>query len=205
MKTITITAASLAILASGCTGIPVGTLNNQSSFGHSYVDNQSAQMAYATKERLKNLGTAFSNAVPSMVNFEFNKSNLDAEAQRVLSLQAAWIKKHPGVRFSVLGHTDLVGSNGYNRSLGLRRARNAVNYLVSRGVNRHQLSALVSKGESQPLIASGGPERLNRRAVTGVTGFMQNNRGTGMDGKRALIVYNEYVTDEGSEIVAQGE
>jgi len=205
MKTITITAASLAILASGCTGIPVGTLNNQSVFGQSYVDNQSAQMAYATKERLKNLGTAFTNAVPSMVNFEFNKSNLDSEAQRVLNLQAAWIKKHPGVRFSVFGHTDLVGSAGYNRSLGLRRAKNAVNYLVSRGVNRHQLSALVSKGESQPLIAAGGPERLNRRAVTGVTGFMQNNRGTGMDGKRALIVYNEYVTDEGSEIVAQGE
>lgn len=205
MKTITISASLAVLAAAGCTGSPIGTLDNQGAFGHAYVENQSAQIAYGSESRLKNLGAAFASAVPTMVNFEFNKSNLDAEAKRVLNLQADWIKSHPSVRFSVFGHTDLVGSNAYNRSLGLRRARNSVNYLVSRGVNRHQLSALVSKGETQPLVASGGPERLNRRAVTGVTGFMQNNRGTGMDGKRALIVYNEYVNDEGSEIVAENQ
>jgi len=202
MKKLATASASLIVLAAACTEQPVGSLNNQGAFGHTYVENQSAQIAYGSEARLKNLGTAFANAVPTMINFEFNKSNLDAEAQRVLGLQAEWIKRHPNVRFSVHGHTDKVGSNQYNYNLGLRRARNSVNHLVSIGVKRSQLRALVSRGETQPLIASGGPERLNRRAVTGVSGFMQGYRGAGMDGKRAAIVYNEYVGDTGSEIVA---
>ena len=201
MKKLTIASASLAILAAACTEQPVGSLNNQGAFGHTYVDNQTAQLAYGSERRLKNLGTAFSNQVPTMVNFALNQSALDPEARRVLGLQAEWIKRHPNVRFSVLGHTDQVGSNRYNNALGLRRARNSVNYLVSLGVKRSQLRALASRGESQPLVASGGPERLNRRAVTGVSGFMQGFRGDGMDGKRAVIVYNEYVGDTGSEVV----
>lgn len=193
---------SLIALASACTHQPVGTLNNQGAFGHAYVDNQTAQLAYGSEARLKNLGTAFANSVPTMINFEFNQSTLDAEARRVLGLQAEWIKRYPNVRFSVQGHTDMVGGNAYNRRLGLRRAQNAVNHLVSLGVNRSQLRALVSKGESQPLVASNGPERLNRRAVTGVSGFLRLSRGADMDGKRAVIVYNEFTGDQGSEVVA---
>jgi len=201
MKKLSLASASLVVLAAACTEQPLGTLNNQGAFGHSYIDNQTAQIAYGSEARLKNLGTAFNNAVPTMVNFEFNKSTLDAEAKRVLGLQAEWIKRHKNVRFSVHGHTDAVGSNRYNYNLGLRRARNSVNYLASLGVKRSQLKALVSRGETQPLVASGAPERLNRRAVTGVSGFMQGYRGAGMDGKRAAIVYNEYVGDTGSEVV----
>lgn len=202
MKKTALTAASLSLLAA-CTSTPVGQLNNQRAFGTANVENQSSQIAYGSEERRKNLSTAFKNAVPSMINFAFNRSDLDAEAKRVLGLQAAWIKRYPSVRFSVFGHTDLVGSNRYNRALGLRRARNAVNYLVSLGVKRSQLKAQVSRGETQPLIASNGPERLNRRAVTDVSGFLQGFRGDGMDGKRALIVYNEFVGDEGSEVVVE--
>ncbi len=201
MKKLSLASASLVVLAAACTEQPLGTLNNQGAFGHSYVDNQLAQVAYGSEARLKNLGTAFRNEVPTMVNFAFNQSTLDAEAKRVLGLQAEWIKRHKNVRFSVHGHTDMVGSNRYNHSLGLRRARNSVNYLASLGVKRSQLKALVSQGETQPLVASGGPERLNRRAVTGVSGFLQGYRGSGMDGKRSAIVYSEYVGDTGSEVV----
>jgi len=158
MTKLKIASASLIVLATAaCSDRSVGTLNNQGAFGNSYVSNQSAQIAYGSEARLKNLGTQFSNEVPTMINFEFNKSTLDG---------------------------------------------NSVNYLASLGVKRSQLKALVSRGETQPLIASGGPERLNRRAVTGVSGFLQGFRGAGMDGKRAAIVYNEFVGDEGSEVVA---
>lgn len=201
MKKLTTASVSLIVLAAACTEKPVGTLNNQGAFGHSYVSNQSAQIAYGSEARLKNLGTAFANDVPTMVNFGFNQSNLDQEAKRILGLQAEWIKRHPSVRFSVYGHTDMVGGNRYNYNLGLRRARNSVNYLASLGVKRSQLKALVSQGETQPLIASNGPERLNRRTQTGVSGFLQGYRGTGMDGKRSAIVYEEYVGDSGSEVV----
>jgi peptidoglycan-associated lipoprotein len=39
------------------------------------------------------------------------------------------------VRFRVFGHTDKVGSNGYNQKLGLRRAQAAVAYLSSLGIS----------------------------------------------------------------------
>ncbi len=202
MKKVAITTSSLALIVSGCAGIPTGTLNNQGALGTAYVENQALQIAYGSEDRLEDLSQSFRNTVPSMINFAFNSAELDQEARRILGLQAEWIKRFPHVRFTVYGHTDLVGSNGYNRGLGLRRARAAVSYLVSKGVARKQLQATVTRGETQPLVASAGPERLNRRTLTDVSGWAQGFVGTGMDGKRALIVYNEYVKDEGSEIVA---
>ena len=43
----------------------------------------------------------------------------------ILDQQANFINQFPEVRFAVYGHTGLVGSNGYNYQLGLRRARAA--------------------------------------------------------------------------------
>ena len=204
MKKTTLAAtSSLAILIAGCAGVPTGTLNNQGAFGQAAFENQFVQIAYATPERLRDLATAFSNTVPTMVNFEFNRAALDDEAKRILARQAEFIKRFPMVRFTVVGHTDLVGSNRYNYGLGLRRAKAIVSYLVALGVHRNQLHAVASRGESEPIISSPAPERLNRRAITTVTGYRRGPVGTGMDGKRALIVYNEYVGDEGSEIVVE--
>lgn len=202
-KAAAITAASLAIMAAACTGVPVGTLNNQGAFGQSAIENQAIQIAYATPERLRDLSKAFHNAVPSMVNFEFNSTALDGEARNILRQQAEWIKRFPAVRFTVVGHTDLVGGAGFNQGLGLRRAQAIVAFLRSRGVKANQLHAVESRGESNPIVRTADPERLNRRTVTTVSGYSNAARGTGMDGKRALIVYNEYVGDEGSEVVAE--
>lgn len=195
--------SSLALFAAGCAGVPVGTLNNQGVFGQSAVENQFVQIAYATPERVKDLALAFANTVPTMVNFDFNRSELDGESRRILARQAEFIKRFPQVRFTVVGHTDLVGSPGYNRSLGQRRAQVVMRQLIAYGVNPKQVNAVASRGESEPLVSTSAPERLNRRTITTVTGYMQGLVGTGMDGKRALIVYNEYVGDEGSEIVAE--
>lgn len=202
MKQIALFSAAAALSLSACT-VPVGTLENQAAFGKASAITQTAQLTDLT-EYLKQLSAEFRANVPTTVNFEFNKSNLDAEARRVLDQQAEWIKQYPLIRFSVYGHTDLVGSESYNRRLGQRRARAALNYMVSRGVNRRQLRAITSRGESQPVISTPNAERLNRRAVTDVMGIANaRRRGTGLDGKRALIVYNEYVNDAGSEVVAE--
>ena len=204
-RTILAATSSLALLAAGCTGVPVGTLNNQGAFGQAAVENQFVQIAYYTPERLKDLAVTFANTVPTMANFDFNQSTLDAEARRIISEQAAFIKRFPQVQFTVIGHTDLVGSAGYNRALGQRRANAVMRQLIAYGVSRKQLRAVASRGESQPLVSTSAPERLNRRAITTVTGHTSGFVGTGMDGKRALIVYNEYVGDEGSEIVVQDQ
>jgi len=138
------------------------------------------------------LANRFAAEVPSTVNFAFNSSQIDGEAAAALSRQANWISQFPELRFSVYGHTDLVGSNAYNKSLGLRRAQAAVNYLVAQGISRSRLQALVSYGETQPLVVTQDQERRNRRTVTEVAGFVQNHPAV-LNGKYAAVIFREYV------------
>lgn len=144
------------------------------------------------------LNNRFSSEVDPMVNFDFDSAALDATSMAVLREQANWIRQFPEVRFRVYGHTDLVGSDAYNKSLGLRRARAVVNYLVGQGVSRSRLEAVVSFGETQPLIVTEGRERKNRRTVTEVTGFVQNASGP-LHGKYAAIIFRQYVGSAGAK------
>lgn len=159
-------------------------------FGNSTMNN--TLVMTGQRDYVLNLASRFAQEVDSTVNFAFNSAVLDGQAQAVLLRQAHWIRQFPEVRFRVYGHTDLVGSNAYNQRLGLRRARAVVNFLVSHGVSRKRLEAVVSKGETQPLIVTQGEERRNRRTVTEVTGFVQDNPLI-LDGKYAEVVYRGYV------------
>jgi peptidoglycan-associated lipoprotein len=137
------------------------------------------------------LSQRFAQDVPTTITFAFNSASLDAEAQAVLRQQAQFMLHFPEVRFSVYGHTDLVGSAAYNHRLGQRRARAAVDYLVHLGVHRSRLDALVSLGETQPIVAVPTEERRNRRTVTEVTGFVERHPLV-LDGRFAQIAYRGY-------------
>jgi len=86
----------------------------------------------------------------------------------------------------------LVGSDAYNKALGLRRAKAAVAYLSSLGIGTARLEAVASFGKTQPIIQTSGPEERNRRTVTEVSGFVQNNPAV-LNGKYAAIIMKEYV------------
>lgn len=146
---------------------------------------------------LTHLGTRFASEVPTTINFAFNSAALDETARAVLDQQADFMRTFPEVRFSVFGHTDKVGSAGFNEQLGRRRARAAVAYLATRGVSRDRLEALVSFGEQRPLVPTESPERANRRTMTEVSGFVQGDPLV-LNGKYALIVHRAYV-GSGSE------
>lgn len=180
-------AATLGLTA--CGPEQVGSQIDEGGFGDPTTTNalyQTGQLQYTEV-----LSQRFAEEVPTTINFAFNSATLDAEAQAILREQAAFIRNFPEVRFSVYGHTDLVGSYAYNQRLGLRRAQAAVNYLVSHGVERSRLDALVSLGETQPLVATEAEDRRNRRTVTEVTGFVQSHPLV-LDGRYAQIVYRSY-------------
>lgn len=163
---------------------------NDNGFGNATMNNtlvQTGELNYVI-----NLANRFASEVDSTVNFEFNSAALDDAARQTLLRQANWIRQFPEVRFRVYGHTDLVGSNNYNYQLGLRRAQAVVSFFVSQGISRSRLEAMVSKGETQPLIVTQGRERKNRRTVTEVTGFVKNNPLI-LDGKYAQVIYRSYV------------
>ncbi|MDA7428442.1 OmpA family protein [Primorskyibacter aestuariivivens] len=167
-----------------------GALIDTGNFGTASMNNA----AYMTGEKkwVYDLSQRFANEVLTTVNFAFNSSVLDAGARDTLREQAAWIRQFPEVRFRVYGHTDSVGSNAYNKHLGMRRAQAVVAFLASQGISRSRLEAVVSFGESQPLIVTEGRERRNRRTVTEVSGFVAGHPHL-LDGNYAAVVYREYV------------
>ncbi len=163
---------------------------DQGDFGNATANNaavQSGQQDYTI-----NLARRFNADVDPMVNFEFDSAVLDAQAQATLRQQADWIRQFPEVRFKVFGHTDLVGSAEYNRNLGLRRAQAVVSYLTTQGISRDRLEAVVSFGQTQPLIPTPEPERRNRRTVTEVSGFVETSPLL-LNGKYAEVIFREYV------------
>ncbi len=188
-----------AVLAlAGCLET-AGNLPNQNSFADASEQNFLIQTGQGgSSAYLQHLSQQFRDDVPTQINFDFNSIALDGEAKRILGLQAAWIKAHATVKFRVYGHTDQVGSNAFNQRLGLRRARAAVNYLVSQGAPRNRLEAYTSLGETQPIVNTADRERLNRRTVTDVFGFAPRVTPSDFDGKRAVIVYGNYLSGGGS-------
>ena len=194
-----ITTAIAAAAFAGCTPVDptfssfyseAGATIDSGDFGNSSMNNmlvQTGQQDYTV-----NLARRFASDVNSTVNFAFNSTVLDADARATLMQQANWIKQFPEVRFKVYGHTDLVGSQGYNRSLGLRRAQTVVSFLASQGIDRSRLEAVVSFGETQPLVVTEGRERRNRRTVTEVSGFVERNPAL-LNGKYANVIFREYI------------
>ena len=149
-------------------------------------------MAMTSGDATLAVGRRFDAEVDSTVTFAFNRSDLSPAALATLDRQAAWIRQFPEVRFRVYGHTDLVGSNAYNYALGLRRARAVVSYLASHGISTARLEAVVSFGETQPVIHTSSPEQRNRRTVTEVSGFA-NGYAAKLNGKYAAVIFREYV------------
>lgn len=186
--------ASLALLAvaaiAGCSGREISSNIDEGGFGNATMTNYLVQTGQINPVQM--LGERFAREVPTTITFAFNSAQLTPEAQATLARQADWIRQFPEVRFRVYGHTDLVGSNAYNKALGKRRAEAVVAYFASRGISRNRLEALVSYGETQPVIPTPGPEQQNRRTVTEVSGFLQRHP-TILDGKYAEVIYREYI------------
>ncbi|MDK3017124.1 OmpA family protein [Pseudodonghicola flavimaris] len=189
---------ALAVAGCGPSGGPVpnsflreaGAQVDGGAFGNATMNN--TLVMNGERDYLVSLANRFAQEVPTTLTFAFDSAELDATARAVLDRQADWIRQFPEVRFRVYGHTDAVGSAAYNRRLGQRRANAVVAYLSARGIGRNRLEAVVSYGETQPLIVTQGRERRNRRTVTEVSGFLKRNP-TIMDGKYAQVVYREYV------------
>ena len=101
-----------------------------------------------------------------IIFFGFNKCNITAEADSVLSEAAAAAKSSGSASVTIVGHTDTVGSNAYNQKLSECRANAAKSNLVGKGVPEGAISAS-GKGESELMVQTGDgvKEPQNRRAT----------------------------------------
>jgi outer membrane protein OmpA-like peptidoglycan-associated protein len=99
-----------------------------------------------------------------LVFFDFNKSDITPEANKVITQAAAAAKQGNAASISLTGHADRSGSDKYNQALSLKRANAVKDQLVKQGIPANQIS-VVGKGESEPLVATpdGVREPQNRR------------------------------------------
>ena len=191
MRTLILGTSLLALTACGGNFTqPIGTGMDDGTFGNSTMNNSLVQSGDITYKQA--LAERFNGEAPDTITFEFNSDVLTPTAQQILMQQADWIRQFPEVRFRVYGHTDLVGSNAYNKALGLRRAQAAVAFLSAQGISTSRLEAVASFGETRPVIQTQNPEERNRRTVTEVMGFDENHPMV-LNGKYAEVIFREYV------------
>lgn len=98
------------------------------------------------------------------VFFEFDKSSLSREAQRVVREAADSYRRTGGARLEVTGYTDLAGTSEYNIDLSRRRADAVRTALVAQGVPANSITERW-RGKDDPLVqtANGVREPRNRR------------------------------------------
>lgn len=183
---------ALALSGCGAAGMKIISSDvDAGDFGAATMNN--SLVMTGARDATTALQTRFAAEVESTITFDFNSAVLTPQARTVLDRQANWIRQFPELRFRVYGHTDLVGSDAYNKSLGKRRAETVVAYFGTLGISRNRLEALVSYGETRPVVQTPAAEARNRRTVTEVSGFYERVAGD-MDGKYAEVVYRSYVT-----------
>lgn len=105
--------------------------------------------------------------VGDRVFFEFDKSDLGAEARTTLERQAFFLRKYPSLSITIEGHCDERGTREYNLALGERRAAAVRDYLVSLGIDGSRVST-ISYGKERPVNPASIEQAWaeNRRGVT---------------------------------------
>ena len=107
----------------------------------------------------------------SDVFFDYDMSEIRADARGPLQANAEWMKKWTGTQIMLEGHADSRGSSEYNLALGSRRANGVKDYLVSLGVPTTRIT-VVSKGKEAPFCTEESEAcwQQNRRGHFVITG-----------------------------------
>jgi len=97
--------------------------------------------------------------------FDFDKAVLKSMYHSDLSDVAAVLRNNPTVRVEIQGHTDSVGTSGYNQKLSERRAKAIEKYLLNNGIESTRLTS-IGYGEAKPADTNATKQgRSNNRRV----------------------------------------
>ena len=116
------------------------------------VDDEKPARVRLTEEEIfqrKTLDQLNAERPLSDVFFDYDMSEIRADARGPLQANADWMKKFAGTQIVLEGHGDSRGSAEYNLALGSRRANSVKDYLVSLGVPTTRVT-VVSKGKEAP-------------------------------------------------------
>lgn len=139
--------------------------------GH-YMDRQQQEMeaALAAEQAAHNIEVrrlkdeSLKIDVSSEISFDFGSASLKTSFMSTLMKLSDILVRYPNTIVHVVGHTDSVGSEGYNMQLSQQRAGSVVTYFVSRGILTDRL-VTVGRGEREPRATNDteAGRQLNRR------------------------------------------
>jgi len=107
------------------------------------------------------------NELSKGIKFAFGSSQFTDGPPPVINDIVEIILKYPKASFSVVGHTDSVGTKGFNQGLSERRAQAVADYLISKDISSSRLSAS-GLGETDPAdsnVSSTGRAKNRRVAI----------------------------------------
>ena len=85
--------------------------------------------------------------------FDFNKATLKPDGKKMVDEAVGVMKDKPGMKVSVEGHTDSIGSEAYNQKLSERRAHAVRDYMVSQGIDAARIS-VKGWGKTKPIASN---------------------------------------------------
>jgi len=106
------------------------------------------QVGPSSVEAAKPVATTVSG-FDKKIYFDFDKFELSPESLETLNGLATMLKSNPEIKVQIEGHCDERGTTEYNLALGERRAKAALDYLASQGIDAARLST-VSYGKEKP-------------------------------------------------------
>ncbi len=93
--------------------------------------------------------------VKESLKFDFDKATIKRSSYPALKKLARFMKKHPGARLTMVGHTDEVGTREYNQELSEARVVSVKDFLIQSGISESRIRAS-ARGESEPLVQTDG-------------------------------------------------
>lgn len=85
------------------------------------------------------------------IYYDLGKFDIREDAAKELDKLLPMMNKYPGMKFELRSHTDNRGSDNSNLALSDKRAKAAVKYLVSKGINGTRITGR-GYGESLPIV-----------------------------------------------------
>ena len=99
------------------------------------------------------------------IYWDYNDWEVRVDAQPYLNMLSDLLKTNPSLKVEIRSHCDSRGSYGFNRTLSKKRAKSAMNYLISNGIERNRLT---SKGI--------GEKEILNNCIDGVTCFEEQHQ-----------------------------
>lgn len=133
------------ILGAAAGGVIGSNLDKQASELQAAIGNDRVQII--------NTGEELIVRMPQDILFEFDSSIVRSGLRADLGALADNLQRYPGSTVDVFGHTDNVGTAGYNQDLSASRANAVAAILVANGVSSRRVRS-IGMGEDQPIASN---------------------------------------------------